>query len=965
MDNLMANYQDSISFILDGQQVTLRNVSPQTLLVDYLHEVGRTGTKLVCGEGGCGACTVMLTSYDQTGQIIKRAVNSCLRPLCTIDGMSVTTTQGLGSVTSTLDPVQFAIAANNGSQCGYCTPGFVMSMHTLLQNEPEPTEQQIEDNFDGHICRCTGYRPILEGFRQFASDYVPPENSPKICAELRQLAKDYQPLAYPPTDPVCVTSDHFENIHVKAHTFTIPADFETYMKNPEPIQLTMDGYTYVRPVTLDDAVALKAKYNKKGFPQFKLLVGNTSVAILKTVPRYKETAADPHFLLDISAIPALTRAEITDEGIVIGGAATITQLMDILQEAITAGGRRAKTRGFQAFLAHLEKVGNNQIRNVAAVGGNIWLAVNGGDPSDLLTVMGVLGATATVISAGDTDNSPIETEYSILNIPRDKKLPLSAIYKSFTIPFTQRTQHVRSYKAMFRHQNSYPIVNAAFFVDLDSQDKVTEARIVINGVNANYGAKGAPFGQNPFVPTLPSATVAYLQGKPWNQATLTTALGQLTDELEQLRPKSDLVIDGVPFDYRKQSALNFFYKFFVSVALEVAPSGTVAKSVRSAGKRYIRPISRGEQIYNEYPDELPVSLPLVKLSAFAQASGEAVYTHNAPQPQGTLEAAYVYSLVPRGTFHYKTPAEKHASTKALIRFLKERFTDFIDYVTYADVPAKIHNWAGIGGDDPIFVPSADDEIPASILEAAKNDKSFQPQEVTCIGAPIGLVVATDQLAAREIAAFVRNQCINFKPLKAVLDLDEAVTKKQFFQQNPPTDPTLTHIPEITRPGSKAEWLADPTQPLSKDTKSISGRQYNGFQQHFYLETMGTLAVPDENQAITIYTTTQTLADNQNAAAGALGLPLNQVRVVLRRDGGGFGGKQTRSRFNSTATAVAAAKLNRPIRLILTLNDNFITCGERHPFRGDYTLPSIKAASSKASTSTSIPTAAAPTMSPSL
>ena len=469
MDDLQAKYQDSISFILDGQRVTLRNVSRQTLLVDYLHEVGRTGTKLVCGEGGCGACTVMLTSYDRAGRLIKRAVNSCLRPLCAIDGMCVTTTEALGSVTSTLDPVQFAIAANNGSQCGYCTPGFVMSMYTLLQNQPRPTEQQVEDNFDGHICRCTGYRPILEGFRQFASDYMPPENPPKICADLRQLAKDYQPLAYPPNDPVClhcdhdekkllkvapddavcVTSDHFEKVNIRSQPFEIPTDFVAYMKSPKPIQLSADGYTYVRPVTLDDAVALKAKYNKDGFPHFKLLVGNTAVAILKTLPRYKETPANPHFLLDISAIPALQRAEITKKGVVIGGAATISKLMDVLRRAIAAGRRRAKTRGFQAFLEHLEIVANNQIRNVAAVGGNIWLAVNGGDPSDLLTVMGVLGATATVVSEDGT------TEVPIMELPPDSKLPKSAIYASFTIPYTTRLQHVRSYRIPGDHQNPY------------------------------------------------------------------------------------------------------------------------------------------------------------------------------------------------------------------------------------------------------------------------------------------------------------------------------------------------------------------------------------------------------------------------------------------------------------------------------------------------------------------------------
>ncbi len=110
--------------------------------------VGLTGTKLGCGEGGCGACTVMV-SWLQEGMVIHAAVNACLAPLPSVDGMAVTTVEGIGSTRTQLHPVQERIARAHGSQCGFCTPGFVMSMYALLRNCPTPSERQIEGAFEG------------------------------------------------------------------------------------------------------------------------------------------------------------------------------------------------------------------------------------------------------------------------------------------------------------------------------------------------------------------------------------------------------------------------------------------------------------------------------------------------------------------------------------------------------------------------------------------------------------------------------------------------------------------------------------------------------------------------------------------------------------------------------------------------------------------------------------------------
>src|SRR4051794_26412321 len=176
------SYSRELIFWLNGRKIAITDPDPTVLLTDYLHSVGLTGTKVGCGQGGCGACTVMLSHRDLlTGAPVHRAVNACLRPLCAVDGAVVTTTEGIGSVHEGLDPAQYRIAAHNGTQCGFCTPGFVMNAHALFQAKPAATQQDVEDSFGGNLCRCTGYRPILHAVRTLASDYDPSKDCSQKC----------------------------------------------------------------------------------------------------------------------------------------------------------------------------------------------------------------------------------------------------------------------------------------------------------------------------------------------------------------------------------------------------------------------------------------------------------------------------------------------------------------------------------------------------------------------------------------------------------------------------------------------------------------------------------------------------------------------------------------------------------------------------------------------------------------
>ena len=161
--------QGRIRFLLDGEPASVDDLPPTTTLLEFLRDrLGRTGTKEGCAEGDCGACTVVLGELDGE-RIVYRAVNSCIRFLPTVDGKALVTVESLKAPGGALHPVQQAMVDCHASQCGFCTPGFVMSLFALYLSESAPDRESIVRTIAGNLCRCTGYRPIIEaGLRMHA-----------------------------------------------------------------------------------------------------------------------------------------------------------------------------------------------------------------------------------------------------------------------------------------------------------------------------------------------------------------------------------------------------------------------------------------------------------------------------------------------------------------------------------------------------------------------------------------------------------------------------------------------------------------------------------------------------------------------------------------------------------------------------------------------------------------------------
>jgi xanthine dehydrogenase molybdopterin binding subunit/xanthine dehydrogenase small subunit len=262
----MAN---AIEFQLNGESLRVADVSPNLTLLEFLRRSGRTGTKEGCAEGDCGACSVAVAVTGSDGKPCWRAINSCLVPLPALAGRQVLTVEGLKR--DKLHPVQSAMVHHHGSQCGYCTPGFVMSLFEGGHRCDLKTDAQLDEQLAGNLCRCTGYRAIrsaaLEAFPQCANDGFKPEAT-------ALSALDY----------------------------------------------TAEGETFHRPTTLTELFALQAK-----LPEAKVFAGGTDFG-LEISKRFKRFPA----LMSLEGVRELGELRETPDAWHIGAAVTLTTVLEKL-----------------------------------------------------------------------------------------------------------------------------------------------------------------------------------------------------------------------------------------------------------------------------------------------------------------------------------------------------------------------------------------------------------------------------------------------------------------------------------------------------------------------------------------------------------------------------------------------------------------------------------------------------------
>jgi xanthine dehydrogenase small subunit len=314
-----------LTFVHRGQLVTLSHVPPDRTLLELLREdLGLTGTKEGCGEGDCGACTVVLGDAVH-GRVRYQAVNACIRLAHSLNGMALWTVQDLAQADGTLHPAQQALLQCHGSQCGFCTPGFAMSMFALYQNnvcQGRPVSRALaQEALSGNLCRCTGYRPILDAAQQMGS--LPP-----VQVDEAELLQKLELAALASVSP--------------------EAD-----------------WIYIAPTTQAELLAARAAY-----PQAQVVAGATDVGLWIT-KQHRQFAQ----VLDVTRAAELRRIEEDGAGLRIGAAVTLTDAFAALQR------QWPQLQRFAARFAGLP------VRNAGTLGGNVANGSPIGDSMPLLIAL--------------------------------------------------------------------------------------------------------------------------------------------------------------------------------------------------------------------------------------------------------------------------------------------------------------------------------------------------------------------------------------------------------------------------------------------------------------------------------------------------------------------------------------------------------------------------------------------------
>uniref|UniRef100_A0A8C4LJC9 FAD-binding PCMH-type domain-containing protein n=1 Tax=Equus asinus TaxID=9793 RepID=A0A8C4LJC9_EQUAS len=756
--------------------------------------------------------------------------NACLAPICSLHHVSVTTVEGIGSTKTRLHPVQERIAKSHGSQCGFCTPGIVMSMYMLLRNQPEPTMEEIEDALQGNLCRCTGYRPILQGFRTFARDGG-------CCG-----GKGDNPNC-------CMNQKKDQTVTLSPSLFN-PEEFMPLDPTQEPI-----------------------------FPP-ELLVGDApgrvwhpSSAVVERMPgaalgiKDRPATSGFHFFPGIEMkfknklfplivcpawIPELNSVEHGEEGISFGASCPLSCVEKTLLDAV-AQLPTHKTEVFRGILEQLRWFSGKQLKSVASVGGNI---ITASPISDLNPVFMASGAKLTIVSRG------LHIRWSLPGKP----LMLSTCPQGQSLAWTQGENHVQITEGEFF---------SAFKQSSGREDyipKVTSGmRVLFQPGTAQIKELALCYGG------MADRTISALKT---TRKQLSKTCVQAWQEELQLAPDAP----GGMIEFRRTLTLSFFFKFYLTVLQKLGKvdsedkCGKLDPTFASATLLFQKDPPTNVQLFQEVPkgqseDDI-VGRPLPHLGAAMQACGEAVYCDDIPHYQNELSLRLV------------TSTRAHAKIKSIDTSEAQKVQGFVCFLSVDDIPGS--NKTGYFNDETVF---------------AKD-------EVTCVGHIIGAVVTDTPEHAQRAAQAVK---ITYEDLPAIITIEDAIKHNSFY-------------------GSELKIeKGDLQKGFLEADNIVSVVSINSFFylfQHFMSIVLKSLISTSCSEKIAF-------------VANVLGVPANQILVRVKRLGGGFGGKETRSTLVSTAVALAVYKTGCPVRCMLDRDEDMLITGGRHPFLARYKVGFMK------------------------
>ncbi|KAH8586412.1 xanthine dehydrogenase [Bisporella sp. PMI_857] len=898
--------ESTLHFYMNGTKIELPNPNPDWTLLDFIRsQHGMKGTKLGCGEGGCGACTVVLQSIDsrKNGRIKHIAVNACLFPLIGVVGKHLITIEGLGNVDNP-HPLQERMAKLHGSQCGFCTPGIVMSLYALIRNAFDPianafilseSDIELEGHLDGNLCRCTGYKPILAAAKTFILEDIKAKITAVSCGRpggcCRDMPKNETATqsCSPEGSSEDAASDSAASEGEGRKTQTSPEapplaseqgslqfNFIPYQPNTElifppalrkfkkrAICYGNDRKIWLCPTTLQQVLQIK-----KLDPTAKLVGGASEVQV---EVRFK----DSHFAVSVFVAEVDELAEMnlpeTEEKcasmteLIVGANTPLTDLEYACKDIYKKLGRRGLV--LEACRKQLRYFAGRQIRNTASLAGNLATASPISDMNPVL-----LAAGATVLARSAIAGEILLPMDSFFLSYRRTSLPEDSVITGIRIPIPQAESQVviKAYKQAKRKDDDIAIVTAAFRVELDDAGNV-------KNISLAYG------GMAPFTTEARIARKS-LSGLKWHDPrTLQEGLESLSQDFD-----FNFGVPGGMATYRRTLALSFFFRFWHEVVLELG-LGDVDKDLVSEIQRGI---SFGTRDNHNPHEQRVVGKQVPHLSALKQNTGQAEYLDDMPKQHRELFGALVLS------------------TKAHARLLE------------VDWKPAIGPGLAVG-----YIDKNDLTIDQNMWGSVRKDELFMADgEVLSHGQTIGMVYAETALEAQAAARAVR---VIYEDRPVILTIDEAIEAKSFY----------THGRQL-RKGAAIQGSME--EAFSRCDRVFEGTTRIGGQEHFYLETNAALAIPHiEDGNMEIWSSTQNTMETQEFVSQVTGVPSNRINARVKRMGGAFGGKESRSVPIACLCAIAAKKERRPVRCMLNRDEDMMTSGQRHPIQARWRVGVMK------------------------